>query len=251
MSEADEWAELAAFTPARVALGRAGSALPTRRVLEFQLAHARARDAVLAPFDADALARSLAPRDCVCAESQAPSREVYLARPDLGRCLGNDSRRALPHGTFDAVLVIAGGLSATAIDAHAPKLTDAIFASLPSLSWAPTVIVANGRVAIGDDIAAAVGADIAVVMIGERPGLSAADSIGLYMTWKPRRGVTTDAERNCISNVRPGGLPFAEAAHRLSWLMTQSRKLRLSGVGLKEDAPDVLPGAAPQAGLIA
>lgn len=243
MSEADEWAALAEFTSARVALGRAGNALPTKRVLEFQLAHARARDAVLAPFDADAVARSLAPRPCICVESQAPSREVYLVHPDLGRRLSDASRPRLVRGVYDAALVVADGLSSTAIASHAAKLSAAIFDALPMLAWAPVVIVGNGRVAIGDDVADALGAGLAIVMIGERPGLSAADSVGLYLTWDPRPGITTDADRNCISNIRPGGLSFADGAYRLAWLATEARQRRVSGVNLKEDAPDTQPDA--------
>ena len=239
MSE-DAWTALAAFTPARVALGRAGSALPTRRVLEFQLAHARARDAVNAPFDAAGLARALGG---VCLETLAEDRIAYLANPDLGRRLSEASRARLAHGAYDAALVIADGLSATAIAAHGAALARLIAASLPELSWAPVTVVRNGRVAIGDDIAAALGATLAVVAIGERPGLSAADSVGLYLTWRPQAGVTRDAQRNCISNVRPDGLPLDEAAHRLAWLARQALRLGVTGVSLKEDAPERLTDA--------
>ena len=239
MSEA--WEALAGFTPARVALGRAGNGLPTRRVLEFQLAHARARDAVLAPFDAAAVARALAPCPAVLLETRARDRAAYLMDPDLGRTLAERSRAALTPGRYDAVLVIADGLSATAIQAHGAALAERIFARAPAV-WAPVAVVTNGRVAVGDAIAQALGAQFAVVMIGERPGLSAADSVGLYLTHWPVAGVSKDADRNCISNVRPGGLPLDEAAYRLEWLMAQARRLGATGVALKEDAPESLSG---------
>ncbi|MEI9989325.1 MAG: ethanolamine ammonia-lyase subunit EutC [Rhizomicrobium sp.] len=244
MSGADEWHALAAFTPARVALGRAGSALPTRRVLEFQLAHARARDAVNAPFDAAALAAEL---DAMCLTTKAADRAAYLANPDLGRSLSDASRVGLARGAYDAALIVADGLSATAIRAHGAALARAIRASLPELAWAPVTVVTNGRIAVGDEIAQALGASLAVVAIGERPGLSAADSVGLYLTWRPRPGVTRDADRNCISNVRPDGLPLDEAAHRLAWLARQARRLGASGVGLKEDAPERLTDESARA----
>jgi ethanolamine ammonia-lyase small subunit len=240
VSDADEWAALTAFTPARLALGRAGNALPTRRVLEFQLAHARAQDAVQAPFDADALARELAPAPVLRLQTRAADRADYLMNPDHGRMLDEASATQLSRGTFDAALVIADGLSATAIHAHGAALAKLVLAGAPDLTWAPISIVHNGRVAVGDAIAAGLGADMAVVLIGERPGLSAADAVGIYLTWRPVPGVTRDAERNCISNVRPAGLPLAEAAHRLSWLMTQARKLGATGIALKEDAPEQL-----------
>lgn len=245
MSDADEWQALAAFTPARLALGRAGNGLPTKRVLEFQLAHARARDAVKAPFDAGAVAAALAPLPTLLLETNAGDRSFYLMNPDCGRTLRESSRIRLTPGRFDAVLVIADGLSSTAIMAHGAALARIIFARLPDMDWATTAIVRNGRVAIGDEIAAALNAELAVVMIGERPGLSAADSVGLYLTHRPRPGITRDAERNCISNVRPGGLALEDAAHRLAWLMDQARRLGATGVALKEEAPDALPDARP------
>lgn len=241
MSARDEWDALRAFTPARVALGRAGNGLPTSRVLEIQIAHARARDAVLAPFDADAIAAALG-APAVQLQTRATDRTAYLANPDLGRTLSDASRAQLTRGTYDAALVIADGLSATGVQAHAAQLAKLILAALPKLNWAPTTIVTNGRVAIGDGIAAALGAEMAVVIIGERPGLSAADSLGIYLTFAPKPGITKDADRNCISNVRPDGLPLEDAAHRLAWLMTEARRLKLTGIGLKEEAPQrVLP----------
>ncbi|MBV9420937.1 MAG: ethanolamine ammonia-lyase light chain EutC, partial [Alphaproteobacteria bacterium] len=176
----------------------------------------------------------------IVVETLAKSRSDYLMNPDRGRALGAASSNRLPKGPFDAVLVIADGLSSTAIAAHGVALAKLILAG-DGLRWAPVIVVRNGRVAIGDAIAAAIGAETALVMIGERPGLSAADSVGLYLTRRPQPGLTKDAERNCISNIRPGGLKLEDAVNRLHWLIAQSRKLGLTGVGLKEDAPESLP----------
>ena len=245
-SDADLWRSLAAFTPARIAQGRAGNGLPTHRVLEFQLAHAQARDAVHAALDTDILAAALAPRPVAVLSTEAATRAEYLAFPDRGRRLSEVSRAALTPGPYDAALVIADGLSATAITLHGATLAKLIFGATPNLRWAPVGVVTNGRVAVGDEVAAALGAKLVVVMIGERPGLSSADSVGLYLTWRPRPGVTTDADRNCISNVRPAGLPLPDAAARLGWLINQAQQLGLTGLGLKEDAPDLVLEAPPK-----
>jgi ethanolamine ammonia-lyase small subunit len=239
MSERDDWHALTAFTPARLALGRTGNGLPTRRVLEFQLAHAQARDAVLRPFNARAVASALNRPGTLLLTTKATDRQTYLMNPDAGRTLSDASRASLTRSEFDAALVIADGLSSTAIDAHGAALARLILNTLPNLQWAPVAIVTGGRVAIGDDIAHALGAQLSIVLIGERPGLSAADSIGIYVTHAPRPGATMDSERNCISNVRPGGLALEDAALRLAWLVTQARKLGLTGIALKEDAPDL------------
>jgi ethanolamine ammonia-lyase small subunit len=239
MSERDAWHALAAHTSARLALGRVGNGLPTRRVLEFQLAHARARDAVLQRLDAPAVAAALNRPDTLLLATKAVERDAYLMNPDAGRSLSDASRARLQHGRYDAVLVIADGLSATAMHAHGAALAKLILAALPALNWAPVAVVSGGRVAIGDEIADALGAELCVVLIGERPGLSAADAVGLYLTFAPRPGVTRDSDRNCISNVRPGGLSLGDAVHRLAWLVTESRRIRLTGTALKEDAPDL------------
>jgi ethanolamine ammonia-lyase small subunit len=239
MSERDEWHALTAHTPARLALGRVGNGLPTKRVLEFELAHARARDAVTAPFDAAAVAAALNRPSTLLLATEAVARETYLMNPDAGRRLSAMSRERLQRGRYDAVLVIADGLSSTAIHAHGAILARLILAALPSLNWAPVTIVSGGRVAIGDAIAEALGAELCIVLIGERPGLSAADAVGLYVTFAPRPGATRDADRNCISNVRPGGLALSDATHRLAWLVNESRRIRLTGTALKEDAPDL------------
>lgn len=245
MSEQDDWHALAAFTPARLALGRAGNGLPTSRVLEFQLAHARARDAVQTPFDAPNIANALGLPGTLLLETRATDRHTYLTNPDAGRHLSGSSRAGLTRSHYDAALTIVDGLSSTAIHAHGAALARLILGSLPGLRIAPVCIVTGGRVAIGDEIAQALGAELSIVLIGERPGLSAADAIGIYLTFAPQHGVTKDAERNCISNVRPGGLALDEAAHRLAWLAIESRRRRLTGVGLKEDAPSLHSVARP------
>jgi ethanolamine ammonia-lyase small subunit len=237
MNERDEWHALGAHTPARLALGRAGNGLPTKRVLEFQLAHARARDAVLTPFDATAVAAALNRPGTLLLATEAAARETYLMNPDAGRRLCEASRDALRRGRYDAVIVIADGLSSPAIHAQGAALAKLILAALPALDWAPVTIVSGGRVAVGDEIAHALGAELSIVLIGERPGLSAADAMGLYVTFAPKPGITRDSDRNCISNVRPGGLAPSDAAHRLAWLVDASRRIRLTGVALKEDAP--------------
>jgi ethanolamine ammonia-lyase small subunit len=238
VSNRDEWHALTAFTPARLALGRSGNGLPTSRVLEFQLAHAQARDAVRRPFNAQRVASALDRPGTQLLTTRAADRQSYLMNPDAGRRLSDASRESLVRKSYDAALVIADGLSSTAIDCHGAALARVIFNNLPTLTWAPIAIVSGGRVAIGDDIAQALGAQLSIVLIGERPGLSAADSVGIYVTFAPRSGLTTDSERNCISNVRPGGLALEDAALRLAWLVTQARQRRLTGVHLKEDAPD-------------
>jgi ethanolamine ammonia-lyase small subunit len=230
------WDQLRQFTAARIALGRAGVSMPTAPQLAFQLAHAQARDAVHLELDDAALAKNLTVAlglPCFCVHSAAPDRATYLRRPDLGRKLDPASRAVLDHpGKYDLGFVIADGLSALAIERHAlPFLrsflgTDAV---------APLVIVRQGRVAVGDEVAELLGIELVVVMIGERPGLSSPDSMGLYLTWQPRVG-TTDERRNCISNVRPEGLGYDDAARKLHYLVTEARRRGISGVALKDDS---------------
>ncbi len=233
------------FTSARVELGRAGASIPTQALLEFQLAHARARDAVHLPLAVNSLVLELKQKNLasVTLASLARDRDEYLRRPDLGRRLSDDSRKrltALPgehepgEREYDAAFVIADGLSALAVHRHAVPLLDLLLQDLDS-RIAPIAIVEQGRVAIGDDIGELLGARMVVVFIGERPGLSSPDSLGAYLTWQPRPG-RTDAERNCISNIRADGLSYAAAAHKLLFLIHESRRLKLSGVRLKEDA---------------
>lgn len=238
MSGIARWADLRRFTPARVGLGRAGNALPTRAHLDFLEAHARARDAVHSALDAAALRAALAPAPSVLVRSAAPDRPTYLLRPDLGRRLADAT--VLPHAPCDLAIVIADGLCASGVQHHAPPLLARV---LPALrrrgsTVAPLVIAELGRVAIGDPIGAALGARAVAVLIGERPGLTAPDSLGIYLTWDPRPG-RTDAERNCISNVRPEGLGYEEAAAKLLWLVGAMFQAGMSGVALKDEQPGV------------
>jgi ethanolamine ammonia-lyase small subunit len=232
------------FTPARVELGRAGGSLPTRALLAFQLAHAKARDAVHLPLAVNSLMLELKQKGIasIPLTSAVRDRDEYLKRPDLGRRLNDATRERLAalHAEYDAAFVIADGLSALAVHRHAVPLLELI---LPDLDWrvTPVAIVEQGRVAIGDEIGELLGARLVVVLIGERPGLSSPDSLGVYLTWQPRSG-RTDAERNCISNIRAEGLSYAAAAHKLLFLMNESRRLKLSGVQLKEAAAPSLGG---------
>jgi ethanolamine ammonia-lyase small subunit len=229
------------FTSARVGLSRAGNSLPTSELLALQLAHGRAREAVQSRLDAQLLAMDLKPMagDLLFVRSAALDRTAYLRRPDLGRQLSDESRRVIANskGRYDAVFVIADGLSALAVQLHAARLIEATLSLLERADWflAPFVVVEQARVAIGDEIGEALGAALSVMLIGERPGLSSADSLGVYLSWNPHVGLT-DADRNCISNVRSEGLSYAAAATRLVFLMNESRRRKLSGVGLKEEA---------------
>ena len=228
------WQALRTLTQARIALGRAGVSVPTSAQLDFQLAHARARDAVHRSLDP----ASLGPGYLI-AHSACPDRATYLQRPDLGRSLDEASRTLLQSAapaTCDLALVVADGLSALAIEQNVPPFMEALLPRLAQDGWAlgPLVVVQQGRVAIGDQIGALLNARAVVVLIGERPGLSSPDSMGLYMTWGPRTGLT-DASRNCISNVRPAGLGYAQAAHKLHYLLDQARTRELSGVTLKDE----------------
>jgi ethanolamine ammonia-lyase small subunit len=237
---ADPWAVLRAATRARVALGRAGDALPTSRELEFRAAHAAARDAVHTPLDAGLLRTALG--DVLEVHSAAPDRATYLQRPDLGRQLAAGT--VLPRAAADLAVVVADGLSPLAVHAHAAALTAALLKRLPGWSVAPVVLAHQARVALGDAIGAALGVRAVVVVIGERPGLSAADSLGAYLTWEPRPG-RSDAERNCVSNIRPPhGLGYAQAADTIVALLVGARALGASGVALKDEGPALRPGEA-------
>lgn len=246
----DPWAGLRAQTPARVGLGRAGGSLPTRELLAFGAAHAQARDAVHLPLDVPALSARLAALggpEVLTVQSAAPDRSTYLLRPDLGRRLSAASARALDErdaAPCDLLLVIGDGLSAAAIERQAVPLVAEVLAQRPE-GWTlgPLVVATQARVALGDDIGARLGAAQVAMLIGERPGLSSPDSLGIYLTHGPRVG-RSDAERNCLSNVRPEGLPPAEAARKLWWLAQAARKLQLTGVGLKDCSDErALPGA--------
>ena len=233
------WSDLRRFTPARVALGRVGNGLPTAAHLDFLAAHAAARDAVHASLDVAALRADLAAGGLasIAAHSEAADRRSYLLRPDLGRRLRD--RAAVPRAPGSMLFVVCDGLSAIAVQRHAVPLLQLV---VPRLTGpvAPIVVAEQGRVALGDDIGEAMDAAAVAVLIGERPGLSAADSLGVYLTWQPRRG-RTDAERNCISNIRPDGLAPKDAAAKLLWLIAEMHRLRLTGIGLKDEQLTFLP----------
>jgi ethanolamine ammonia-lyase small subunit len=226
------WTRLRELTAARIALGRCGHSLPTRELLAFQFAHARARDAVHHPLDAS----SLAVGPAVELTSEARDRPTYLRRPDLGRRLDTNSAQRLTQqvtaGDWDAALVVADGLSATAVHRNAVAVIDALVPRLEGWRIPPVCIVRQGRVAIGDEIGELLGAHLVLVLIGERPGLSSPDSLGAYLCWAPRVG-RTDAERNCVSNIRDGGLEPVLAAERIAALMRAARDQKLTGVSLK------------------
>jgi len=242
-------ARLRALTPARVGLGCTGVSQQTRDLLDFQLAHAQARDAVQARLESAALAADLAQllvqsgqhtAAVLRLHSAAIDRMTYLQRPDLGRMLDDASRTrlaGLDHvgGECDLALIIADGLSALAVERHVPPLLKELLPMLKGWRLAPVCVVEQGRVAIGDEIGQLLRAQISVVLIGERPGLSSPDSLGAYITWGPRPG-RTNAERNCISNIRTEGLGYAQAAAQLDFYLRESRRRQLSGVQLKEQA---------------
>lgn len=230
----DPWSALRASTPARIALGRAGSSLPTREVLAFGLAHARARDAVHHALDVPRLLNDLqssgyaAP---ICVRSAAADRQTYLTRPDLGRRLeGGDLK-----GNAEIVVAIEDGLSSVAVQTHAVPLLRELQKISDRWISVPVVVATQGRVALGDQIGERMSAKLVVVLIGERPGLTSPDSLGVYLTYAPRPG-RTDAERNCISNVRPQGLGYSAAARRLDWLASAALARGLTGVGLKDES---------------
>ena len=241
------WKDLRELTAARIGLKRSGASLATQPLLEFQLAHARARDAVHAPLDEVRLATDLAPLGLpvLSIASAVTDKQSYLMRPDLGRQLAPDAAAILaPHaGAYDVVFVVSDGLSAQAVQRHAAPLLAEALPLLRSQGWriAPLVIMRHGRVAIGDAIATAIGATCAAVLIGERPGLSAPDSMGAYLTWQPG-AATTDADRNCLSNIRPAGIGTADAAFKLMHLLAAMRARRQSGVLLKDLSDRLLLG---------
>jgi ethanolamine ammonia-lyase small subunit len=239
--DASVWDELRRLSGARIGLPRAGASLATAPLLEFKLAHARARDAVHDELDAKQLAADLAPLgiDIIVVDSAAEDRPRYLMRPDLGRRLAPEAEAKLsPHAArYDAVFVVADGLSARAVQKHAQPALAETTKALRAEGWriGPIVIVRHGRVAVGDAVAALLGSDSVAVLIGERPGLTAPDSMGAYLTWQPHPG-TTDADRNCISNIRPDGIGYADAAFKLAHLLRAMRARRISGVQLKDDS---------------
>lgn len=253
---ANVWRVLRQFTDARIGLGRAGVSLPTHELLKFQLAHAQARDAVHFPLDVKRLVDDLGESEMalpgkspLLLQSQAEDRLTYLQRPDLGRRLSSASQecvsghRAGNPGGSDVAIVIVDGLSSSAIQYNAVPMVTQFLRDLEAQpgDWrlAPLSIVEQGRVAIGDEIGECLGASLVVVLIGERPGLSSPDSLGIYLTWGPESGLS-DARRNCISNVRPAGLSFEHASQRLLYLMREARRLGISGVDLKDRTEEVV-----------
>ncbi|MDR6454981.1 ethanolamine ammonia-lyase subunit EutC [Variovorax paradoxus] len=235
------WAQWRSATPARLALGRAGAGMPTDETLRFGWAHAMARDAIHAALDVDALEATLQQQhwQVMRVRSRAEDRTTYLRRPDLGRQLDPaDAQRLRTAATSDCdvCLVVGDGLSSLAVARHAAPLLAALRAQLPpETRFSPVVIATQARVALADEVGELFGAALSVMLIGERPGLSSPDSLGIYLTHPPKRG-RHDAERNCISNVRPEGLPCEAAAFKLAWLMREALRRGLTGVGLKDES---------------
>ena len=233
-------ADMRGLTPARVGLGRAGASLTTRALLDFTLDHARARDAVHAPFEDAAIAAALASHGLgtLPVSSLVIDRAAYLKRPDLGRKLSSESRAALEREVWpgcDIVLVIADGLSPAAVNAHAVGLVAALLPKLDGFRFGPIVIAAGARVALGDEVGALTKARMTVMLIGERPGLSAPQSLGAYLTVAPQPG-RSDAERNCVSNIQTAGLGFDEAAVKIAWLAREGLRRGVTGVALKDES---------------
>jgi ethanolamine ammonia-lyase small subunit len=248
---ANPWQMLRQHTDARIALGRAGVSQPTAPQLAFQAAHAQARDAVHLPLDVAVMRQALEAfgLGLLVLHSAAISRHVYLQRPDLGRRLDGPSVAALQSWAasqgplqgdgrrVDLAIAVADGLSALAVHRQAVPLLSGLLPLLQAEGFrlAPLVLVSQGRVAVGDEIGQAIGARLVLVLLGERPGLSSPDSLGAYFTWAPSVGLS-DAARNCVSNIRPAGLPPPQAAQRLTWLLREARARQLSGVALKDES---------------
>ena len=237
----DPWGDLKQFTRARIALGRVGNSLPTKEILNFGMSHAMARDAVHLALDVDALKVQIESLDydVIKLHSRAPDRASYLLRPDWGRRLNDESAKLLIDEikeSVDVSIVIGDGLSSLAVQRHAAPMLEAILHSIPS-SWkiGPVVIASQSRVALADEVGSLMKAKMVILLIGERPGLSSPDSLGLYLTYQPKVGCS-DADRNCISNVRPEGLSYEAAARKLAWLACESMRLKVSGVALKDES---------------
>jgi ethanolamine ammonia-lyase small subunit len=246
------WAALRQFTPARIALGRAGGSLPTAALLDFRLAHARARDALRRPLDLTGLATRLSQATALpvwTLTSAATGLDEFLLRPDLGRRLCEASAAWLagqrPPDPPDLVVIVSGGLSTLAVDTHAVPVLATLVPGLQAEGWrlGPVCLVAHGRVAVQDEIGHRLGARCALMLLGERPGLVSPDSLGAYLVFGPRPGLT-DAARNCVSNISAHGLPAIHAAQRIHWLLTEARRRQISGVALKDEfAPALTAGA--------
>ncbi len=238
----DPWEDLKCFTRARIALGRVGSSLPTKEILKFGAAHAMARDAVNLPLDVFALDAGIQSLgfSTLRAHSRAPNRQTYLLRPDMGRRLDDASRQLVQTcrrtTPLDVAIVVGDGLSSMAVQRHTVPLLSALKQYIPE-SWnlGPVVIAEQARVALADEIGETINARMTIMLIGERPGLSSPDSLGIYLTYAPEVG-RSDAERNCISNVRPEGLSYSVAANKLTWLAKAALQLRATGVVLKDQS---------------
>jgi ethanolamine ammonia-lyase small subunit len=233
ISAPDPWTQLKNFTRARIAIGRVGSSLPTKEVLDFGLSHAMARDAVHLPLDVDALEADIKNQNfpTIRAKSMAPDRASYLLRPDLVQLQNHQQTKPI-----DFLIVVGDGLSSLAVARHVAPLLAEMRNHLPS-DWhtGHVVIASQARVALGDEIGQALNAKIVAMLIGERPGLSSPDSLGIYLTYNPKLGLS-DADRNCISNVRPEGLQYATAAKKLVWLAKEAMRLKVTGVALKDES---------------
>jgi ethanolamine ammonia-lyase small subunit len=243
----DPWQHLNQFTPARIALGRTGMSLPTRANLDFQLAHALAHDAVHIALDFTQLTQRLNQLGYATQilQSQAENEAMYLQRPDLGRLLSLASLadlQAQPPLAVDAVIIVADGLSSKAIEHHAVSFIELLLPSLQTKAFQmpPLCLVKHGRVAIGDAIAEHYNARLCILLIGERPGLSSPDSMGIYFTYQAKTGISTDADRNCISNIHSNGLSYEQALKKLLFLMDGAEKLQLSGVSLKDETTEAV-----------
>lgn len=241
MNAADPWEPLKHFTAARIAMGRTGTSIPLQHLLQFNLAHAHARDAVYSVLDDEALVKDLMQLglSAIQIHSQARNRQEYLQRPDLGRLPDDVSLQTIyQHAVIpcDISIIVADGLSARAVNAHAVPLLDILVPMLHTAGYtlAPFCVAAQARVALADPVAHALQARLSIILIGERPGLSAADSMGAYLTYAPRPGLT-DESRNCISNIRPQGLPYQPAAEKIFYLVQEALRRGLSGVQLKDD----------------
>jgi len=239
----DPWGFLKEFTNGRIALGRTGSSVPTREFLDFKLCHSKARDAVKLPLDFEDLKRRLDQESneySIILKSRAADRKEYLKRPDLGRLLSEESedmaRGLAQKDGYDIVFVVADGLSANAIDTNLVPFMNRLLPDIREKGYRvpPLFLVEQGRVAVADDVAEFVGAKMAVIFVGERPGLKSPDSMGIYMTYNARRG-SLESSRNCISNIRPEGMSYAAGVSKLKYLIDKSMRLQLSGVNLKDD----------------
>jgi ethanolamine ammonia-lyase small subunit len=249
------WAHLRRFTDARIGLGRAGAALPLREVLKFSMAHAQARDAVTTRMDWKSLEEELVALglETVRIESAAGDRDTYLRRPDLGRRLSPQSRQrlaAIAGASPDIVILVGDGLSSTGVAANAAAVIASLLPLARKTGWslAPVLLADQARVALGDEAGELLSAKAVIVLIGERPGLSSPDSLGAYLTWAPRVG-RKDAERNCISNIRHGGLSAQEAAFKADWLLREAFRRQLTGVELKDESNFLLEGSGGVRGL--